>query len=92
MGLKPREGRRDGLRQRRRHLQPALKAFGHGRQVGGWLAEKHPLFLADVTGDVTPDIVGVGGTGVYVARPPPTAHRPPPTARRAPCGEALDLL
>ncbi|MFD3903440.1 RICIN domain-containing protein, partial [Streptomyces californicus] len=27
-----------------------LKAFGHGPQAGGWLADKHPRFLADTTG------------------------------------------
>ncbi|NEE20493.1 VCBS repeat-containing protein, partial [Streptomyces sp. SID7499] len=28
-----------------------LKAFGHGKQAGGWLVDKHPRFLADTTGD-----------------------------------------
>lgn len=46
----------------------ALKAFGHGKQAGGWLADKHPRFLADTTGDGRVDIVGFGGPGVYVAR------------------------
>ncbi|GAA4329991.1 hypothetical protein GCM10023086_59380 [Streptomyces venetus] len=45
-----------------------LDAFGHGRQAGGWLADKHPRFLVGTTGDGHVDIVGFGGPGVYVAR------------------------
>jgi hypothetical protein len=43
--------------------------------AGGWRVEKHPRFLADLTGDSLPgdadisgtDIVGFGEAGVYVA-------------------------
>ncbi|MFF4245631.1 FG-GAP-like repeat-containing protein [Streptomyces sp. NPDC001822] len=44
-----------------------LKAFGHGRQAGGWLADKHPRFLADTTGDGRLDIVGCHDDGVRVS-------------------------
>ncbi|MEU5050311.1 FG-GAP-like repeat-containing protein [Streptomyces sp. NPDC021096] len=47
--------------------EPVLKAFGHGRQAGGWLADKHPRFLADTTGDGRLDIVGCHDDGVRVA-------------------------
>ncbi|MFG2811309.1 FG-GAP-like repeat-containing protein [Streptomyces massasporeus] len=47
--------------------EPALKAFGHGRQAGGWLADKHPRFLADVTGDGRLDIVGFHDDGVWIS-------------------------
>src|SRR5262247_2740010 len=33
----------------------------------GWRVDKHPRFLADVTGDGRADIVGFGGEGVYIA-------------------------
>jgi hypothetical protein len=35
--------------------------------AGGWRVERHPRFLADITGDGRADIVGFGGIGVYVA-------------------------
>ncbi|MFI9582013.1 MFS transporter [Streptomyces sp. NPDC052236] len=44
-----------------------LKAFGHGQQAGGWLADKHPRFLADTTGDDRLDIVGCHDDGVWVS-------------------------
>ncbi|GAA3185933.1 MULTISPECIES: FG-GAP-like repeat-containing protein [Streptomyces] len=44
-----------------------LKAFGHGKQAGGWVAEKHPRFLADTTGDGRLDIVGFHDDGVRVS-------------------------
>ncbi|MFE1943216.1 FG-GAP-like repeat-containing protein [Streptomyces massasporeus] len=47
--------------------EPALKAFGHGRQAGGWLADKHPRFLADATGDGRLDIVGFHDDGVWIS-------------------------
>ncbi|MFD5872117.1 RICIN domain-containing protein [Streptomyces sp. NPDC060322] len=45
----------------------ALKAFGHGPQAGGWLADKHPRFLADTTGDGRLDIVGCHDDGLWVS-------------------------
>ncbi|MGW2634959.1 RICIN domain-containing protein, partial [Streptomyces chattanoogensis] len=41
-----------------------LKAFGHSNQAGGWLADKHPRFLADTTGDGRLDIIGCHDDGV----------------------------
>ena len=38
-----------------------------GYEAGGWRVEKHPRFLADITGDGKADIVGFGDAGVYVA-------------------------
>ncbi|MDT9681151.1 FG-GAP-like repeat-containing protein [Streptomyces sp. TRM76323] len=47
--------------------EPALKAFGHGRQAGGWLADEHPRFLVDTTGDGRTDIVGFHDDGVWIS-------------------------
>ncbi|MFF0887114.1 FG-GAP-like repeat-containing protein [Streptomyces sp. NPDC003456] len=44
-----------------------LKAFGHGRQAGGWLAGKHPRFLVDTTGDGRADFVGCHDDGVWIS-------------------------
>ncbi|WP_190085778.1 VCBS repeat-containing protein [Streptomyces longisporoflavus] len=41
-----------------------LAEFGYER---GWRVEKHPRFLADITGDGTADIVGFGDQGVWTA-------------------------
>ncbi|MFF6952816.1 FG-GAP-like repeat-containing protein [Streptomyces iakyrus] len=47
--------------------EPVLKAFGHGRQAGGWRADKHPRCLVDTTGDGRADIVGFHDDGVWVS-------------------------
>ncbi|MDH6130306.1 RICIN domain-containing protein, partial [Kitasatospora sp. GP82] len=47
--------------------KPVLRAFGHSQQAGGWLADKHPRFLADTTGDGRLDIVGCHDDGVWVS-------------------------
>ncbi|WP_329013643.1 FG-GAP-like repeat-containing protein [Streptomyces sp. NBC_00690] len=47
--------------------EPVLKAFGHGKQAGGWLVDKHPRFLADTTGDGKLDIVGCHDDGLWVS-------------------------
>jgi len=44
--------------------QPVLEDLGY--EAGGWRVEKHPRFLADITGDGKADIVGFGDAGVYV--------------------------
>ncbi|MFE3375993.1 FG-GAP-like repeat-containing protein [Streptomyces anulatus] len=44
-----------------------LKAFGHGKQAGGWLVDKHPRFLADTTGDGRLDIIGCHDDGLWVS-------------------------
>ncbi|MEU1776972.1 FG-GAP-like repeat-containing protein [Streptomyces sp. NPDC012842] len=46
---------------------PTLKAFGHGPQAGSWLADKHPRFLADTTGDGRLDLVGCHDDGLWVS-------------------------
>jgi hypothetical protein len=35
--------------------------------AGGWHVDRHPRFVADITGDQKGDIVGFGDAGVYVA-------------------------
>ncbi|MFF3172612.1 FG-GAP-like repeat-containing protein [Streptomyces sp. NPDC057900] len=47
--------------------EPALRAFGHDEEAGGWLVDKHPRFLADTTGDGRLDIVGCHDDGVWVS-------------------------
>jgi hypothetical protein len=46
--------------------RPLLADFG--TQAGGWRVDRHPRFVADLTGDGRADIVGFGDAGVYVAR------------------------
>ncbi|PJN39485.1 hypothetical protein CG747_16085 [Streptomyces sp. CB02959] len=48
--------------------QLVCRGFGHNEDAGGWRVDRHPRFLADITGDGRVDIVGFGGPGVYVAR------------------------
>ncbi|WP_198161220.1 FG-GAP repeat domain-containing protein, partial [Variovorax sp. WDL1] len=38
-----------------------------GYIAGGWRVERHPRFLADMTGDGRADIVGFGDPGVWIA-------------------------
>jgi len=45
--------------------QMVVANFGYG--AGGWRVERHPRFLADLTGDGRADIVGFGNAGVWVA-------------------------
>ncbi|WP_329305613.1 FG-GAP-like repeat-containing protein [Streptomyces anulatus] len=47
--------------------EPALRAFGHSEEAGGWLVEKHPRFLADTTGDGRLDIIGCHDDGLWVS-------------------------
>ncbi len=44
---------------------PVIPDFGY--VAGGWRVDKHPRFLADLTGKGQASIVGVGDAGVYVA-------------------------
>jgi hypothetical protein len=41
--------------------------FGYDNAGGGWRVDKHPRFLADLTGDGCADIVGCGYAGVWVS-------------------------
>ena len=43
----------------------AINSFGY--EAGGWRVEKHPRFLADLTGDGRADIIGFADAGVYVS-------------------------
>ncbi|MGI5335974.1 FG-GAP-like repeat-containing protein [Streptomyces sp. CA-181903] len=47
--------------------EPVLRAFGHDKEAGGWLAGRHPRLLADTTGDGRADIVGFHDDGVWVS-------------------------
>ncbi|MFF5096105.1 MULTISPECIES: hypothetical protein [Actinosynnema] len=42
--------------------------FGHSSDAGAWRVDRHPRFVADVTGEKLVDLVGFGGPGVHVAR------------------------
>ena len=49
-------------------FQPVQKVVDNfGYDAGGWRVEKHPRFLADLTGDGRADIVGFGNAGVWVS-------------------------
>ncbi|KAF8814740.1 hypothetical protein BYT27DRAFT_7156472 [Phlegmacium glaucopus] len=47
----------------------AIRAVLHDfcYNAGGWRVEKHPRFVADLTGDGKADIIGFGCEGVYVS-------------------------
>ena len=46
---------------------PKLVLEDFGYNSGGWRVEKHPRFIADLTGNKTGDIVGFADGGVYIA-------------------------
>ncbi|MFK8850848.1 FG-GAP-like repeat-containing protein [Streptomyces sp. Ac-502] len=48
--------------------QLVCRGFGYNDDAGAWRIDRHPRFLADITGDGRVDIVGFGGPGVHVAR------------------------
>ena len=43
---------------------PRVVLADFGAEAGGWQVDKHPRFLADITGDGRADIVGFGDAGV----------------------------
>ena len=47
---------------------PQLAVQNFGFSAGGWRVERHPRFLADLTGDRSAEIVGFGDGGVWVSR------------------------
>ncbi|HEV7703242.1 MAG TPA: VCBS repeat-containing protein, partial [Gemmatimonadaceae bacterium] len=47
--------------------EPSLVLADFGHEAGGWRVEKHPRFLADLTGNGCADIVGFGNDGVWTA-------------------------
>jgi len=48
-------------------LGPRLVIGNFGYEVGSWRVDRHPRFLADLTGDDRADIIGFGNAGVWVA-------------------------
>lgn len=46
---------------------PFLAVDNYGYVAGTWRVNRHPRFMADVTGDGRDDIVGFGNAGVYVS-------------------------
>ena len=46
---------------------PQLVVGNFGYTAGGWRVDRHPRFLADLTGDGRADIVGFGNAGVWVS-------------------------
>jgi len=47
--------------------EPQLGAEDFGYGAGGWRVERHPRFLADLTGDGRADVVGFGDGGTWTA-------------------------
>jgi len=47
---------------------PILGVKDFGYEVGGWRLDQHLRFLADVTGDGRPDIVGFGDNHILIGR------------------------
>ncbi|MFE7671696.1 FG-GAP-like repeat-containing protein [Streptomyces albidoflavus] len=47
--------------------EPALPAFGHGEEAGGWHTKRHPRFLADTTGDGRLDLLGCHDDGLWIS-------------------------
>ncbi|KAF8871740.1 hypothetical protein CPB84DRAFT_1800518 [Gymnopilus junonius] len=48
-------------------FQPANSVLADFTNGEGWYNDKHPRFLADLTGDGLPDIIGMKDDGVYIA-------------------------
>jgi hypothetical protein len=47
-------------------FQPPQKVIDNfAYDAGGWRVERHPRFLADLTGDRRADVVGFGDAGVW---------------------------
>ena len=58
---------------------PVLAVTNFAYIAGGWRVEKHPRFLADLTGDGKADIIGFGDAGVWVSLNNGTGGFPQPT-------------
>src|SRR5262249_57309188 len=80
--------------------QPTLAVTNFGATAGGWRVDRHPRFLADLTGDGRADIIGFGDAGAYVSLnngnggfppPPPAANNIGPNARGSPGGRPPPL-
>ena len=48
--------------------EPFLAVADFGSLAGRWRVDRHPRFVADITGDGRADIVGFGDDGVWVSR------------------------
>jgi len=46
---------------------PNVVLADFGYQAGGWRVDRHPRFVADLTGDGRADIIGFGDAGVWTA-------------------------
>jgi hypothetical protein len=57
---------------------PQLVVPNFGYVAGGWRVEKHPRFVADLTGDGRADILGFGDAGVWVSLAQPDGSYGPP--------------
>jgi hypothetical protein len=57
-------------------LQLVVGNFGYS--AGGWRVERHPRFVADLTGDGRADILGFGDDGVWVSLAQPDGSYGPP--------------
>jgi subtilisin family serine protease len=60
-------GRLDAKEAVKRAVPPSFMVSDFGYVAGGWRVEKHPRFLADITGDGRADIVGFSDAGVFVS-------------------------
>ncbi|MBM2618523.1 VCBS repeat-containing protein [Actinoplanes sp. LDG1-06] len=49
------------------YTAPQLVVNNFGYTAGGWRVEKHPRFVADLTGDGRADILGFGDAGVWIS-------------------------
>ncbi len=61
-------GRVNALEAVRQARHPRLVVGNFGYNAGGWRVDRHPRFLADLTGNGRADIVGFGNAGVWVSR------------------------
>ena len=61
----------------RRFSAPRRWVDSFAPKAGGWRADRHPRFVADVNGDGRDDIVGFGNRGVYVSLSTGNAFAPP---------------
>ncbi len=54
---------------------PQMVVGNFAYDAGGWRIDRHPRFMADVTGDGRADIVGFGNAGVWVSKTAPFVRR-----------------
>ncbi len=49
------------------YAAPVLVMNNFGYDAGNWRVDRHPRFMADITGDGRADIIGFGNAGVWVS-------------------------